>query len=143
MLVKQFSVQLENAPGKLSELSSYLGSSGINIRALMVAESAEYSTIRMIVDDPEKAVKALTAGGYIFKERNVIAIETPDHPGGLNAFLKPLKEAGINVNYLYSCIGRINDNAIMILGVDRPEEAVKVLKNNWVHLVGEEIYKKL
>ncbi|MBW1824656.1 MAG: hypothetical protein JRI87_08845 [Deltaproteobacteria bacterium] len=69
-----------------------------------------------------------------------MAVETPDHPGGLNAVLKPLKDANINVHYLYPYLGRVSDQAIVILGVDKTEEAEKVLKQNWVHTLGKEIY---
>jgi hypothetical protein len=71
---------------------------------------------------------------------DVLAVETPDHPGGVNAVLKPLMNAGINVHYLYPHLGRINNNAIVILGVDRMEEAEKVLQQNWVHTLGKEVY---
>ena len=70
----------------------------------------------------------------------VLAVETPDHPGGLTAVVKPLKEAKINVHYLYPFLGRASDQAIVILGVDKIKEAEKVLKRNWVHTFGREIY---
>jgi hypothetical protein len=54
--------------------------------------------------------------------------------------LKPLKAAGINVHYLYPHLGRINDEAIVILGVDKPEEAQQVLADNWVKVLGREAY---
>ena len=58
----------------------------------------------------------------------------------MNAVLKPLKAAGINVHYLYPHLGRISDNAIVILGVDKTEEAQKVLAANWVKTLGPEVY---
>ena len=67
-------------------------------------------------------------------------METPDHPGGLNAVLKPLRAAGINVHYLYPHLGRVSGNAIVILGVDRTEDAQKVLAQNWVKTLGKEVY---
>jgi len=70
----------------------------------------------------------------------VLAVETPDHPGGLIAVLKPLRSAGINVHYLYPHLGRVSNNAIVILGVDNTEEAQKVLQQNWVRTLGKEVY---
>jgi hypothetical protein len=70
----------------------------------------------------------------------VLAVETPDHPGGLNAVLKPLRNAGINVHYLYPHLGRVSGQAIVILGVDRTKEAEEILKQNWVHTLGPETY---
>jgi hypothetical protein len=69
-----------------------------------------------------------------------MAVETPDHAGGMNAVLKPLKDAGINVHYFYSHLGRVGGQAICILGVDRIEEAQKVLAANWVNTLGKEVY---
>ena len=140
MVIKQISVSLENIPGAFSNISEILGREGVNIRAISVADTSDMSTVRFVVDDPEKAMNMLRGNGYQPKETDVIAVETPDHPGGVNAVLKPLMNAGINVHYLYPHLGRINDNAIVILGVDRTEEAEKVLEQNWVHTLGKEAY---
>jgi hypothetical protein len=137
MRIKQISVVLENIPGKLSGLSDVLGAEGINIRAITVADTSDLTTVRMIVDDPAKAVLVLESKGYNIRQREVLAVETPDHPGGLNAVLRPLRDAQINVHYLYPYIGRIKDNAILILGVDKIDEALQILTQNWVHLISE------
>jgi len=140
MCIKQLSVSLENVPGKLSEVSECLGKEGVNIRAISVADTSDISTVRFVADDPVKAVNVLKSRGYSPKETDVIAVETPDHPGGLNAVLKPLREAQINVLYLYPFLGRASDQAILIVGVDKIKEAQEVLQKNWVRVLGKEIY---
>jgi len=139
MPVKQISVSLENAPGKLSEVSDYLGDNGINIIALSVADTADISAVRFVANDPEKAVNVLRSHGYSVKVTEVLAVEAPNHPGGLNAVLRPLKEMKINVSYLYTCLGR-GENTVLIVGVDKVEEAIQVLKKNWVHMYDQELY---
>ena len=141
MFVKQISVSLENTPGKLLAISERLGIEGINIRAISVADTSDISTVRFVTDDPEKTVNVLKSHGYSVKETDVIAIEVPDHPGGLQAMLKPLKAAKINVLYLYPYLGRgESGQPIVIVGVDRIEDTIEVLKRNWVHTFGKEIY---
>jgi hypothetical protein len=141
MAIRQITVELENAPGKLAKLSGMLGAEGVNIRAISVADaSSETALIRIIADDPSKAVKVLRGHRYICREREVIAVETPDHPGGLSAVVKPLAEAAINVQYLYGYLGRVGGNCILILSVDKTDEAVEMLKRNWVHVLGDELY---
>ncbi|MBN2225635.1 MAG: amino acid-binding protein [Deltaproteobacteria bacterium] len=137
MRIKQISVVMENIPGKLSGVSDVLGAEGINIRAITVADTSDLTTVRMIVDDPAKAILVLESKEYNIRQREVLAVETPDHPGGLNAVLRPLRDAQINVHYLYPYIGRIKDNAILILGVDKIDEAIQILTQNWVHLISE------
>ena len=140
MPVKQISVSLENVPGKLSEVSDYLGANGINIIALSVADTADISAVRFVANDPEKAANVLRSHGYAIKMSEVLAVETPNHPGGLNAVLRPLKEVSINVKYLYTCLGT-GEKTVLIVGVDKMEEAVQVLKKNWVHMYNEELYR--
>jgi len=140
MSVRQISVSLENAPGKLSEVSEYLGENGINIIALSIADTADISAIRFVANDPEKAANVLKSHGYSIKLTDVLAVETPNHPGGLNAILKPLKEVSVNVNYLYPCLGT-GEKTVLIVGVDKMAEAVEILKKNWVHMYDEELYR--
>jgi hypothetical protein len=69
----------------------------------------------------------------------VIACETPHHPGGMNAILKPLKSANVNVDYIYPCIGT-GDITVLIMGVGSIEEALKLMQDNWIRVLGDELY---
>ena len=141
MSVTQISVSLENAPGKFLEISEILRAENINIRAISVADTADISTVRFVTDNMGKTASVLKSHGYVLKETQVIAVEVPDHPGGLQAVLKPLKVANINVTYFYPYLGRgESGQPIVIVGVDKTEEAMEVLKKNWVHIFGKEIY---
>lgn len=141
MSVIQIAVVLENVPGMLLDLSERLGTEGINIRAISVADTSDASTVRFVSDDPQKTANVLKSRGLSVTEREVLAVEVPDHPGGLQAILRPLKAGGINVHYLYPYLGRgESGQPIIIIGLDKPEEALSLLKKNWVHTFGKEIY---
>ena len=141
MSIKQISINLENVPGTLMDISERLGIEGINIRAISVAEADKTSAVRFVTDNPAKTVNVLRSNGYAVVETDVIAVEVPDHPGGLLAVLKPLKAAKINVIYLYPYLGRgESGQAIVIMAVDKTQEAINVLKKNWVRTFGREIY---
>jgi len=68
------------------------------------------------------------------------AVEIPDHPGAMQAILKPLREASVNVLYFYTFLGGESGQPIVIIGVDKTAEAAEALKRNWVHTFGKEIY---
>ena len=141
MSVTQVSINLDNVPGKFLEVSEILGIEGINIRAISVADTSDMSTVRFVTNNPVKTANVLRSHGYAVKESEVIAVEVPDHPGGLRAVLKPLVEARINVTFFYPFLGRgESGQPVVIVGVDKTEEAVKVLQKNWVHTFGKEIY---
>jgi hypothetical protein len=141
MCVKQISIILENVPGKFLAVSECLGREGINIRAISVADTSDISTVRLVTDSPEKTVNVLKSAGYTIIEADVIAVEIPDHPGALQAVLKPLRDAHVNVHYFYTYLGKgESGQPIVIIGVDKTKEAVEALKKNWVHTFGNEIY---
>ena len=141
MPVKQLRIKMENKPGQLSVLSELLGEHGVNIRAIGVSHMrGEDSDVCIVVDDPKMARDALKAKGFEHTENEVLAVEMPDHPGGMNAVLKPLKEAHINAITVYPYIGRAS-NPIMIIEVDHIKKAVDVLKHNWVRVWDKSVYK--
>ena len=141
MAVKQITIQLEQKPGQLSKISDLLGKEGINLGAICIADATDSAAIRLIAGDPEKALKILIAAGYTDAAfREVIAVETPDHPGGLNAVLRPLAQANVNVLYLYPYLRRFHDNAVLIFRVDDTEKAERILKENWIQMLGDELY---
>jgi hypothetical protein len=141
MPVKQFRLQSANVSGKLSYLSDVLAKHGVNIRAISVGlESKEVSSICIVVDDPKKAKNAFISEAVEFEESDVMAVEMPDHPGGMNAVLKPLRDAKINAIAMYPYIGRAS-NPIMIMEVDNIKVATEVLKRNWVKLWDKDIYR--
>jgi hypothetical protein len=141
MAIKQFRLETANVSGKLSNLSDVLGKHGVNIRAISVgSETHDVSFISIVVDDPKKAKNALSSENMEYKEVGVLAVEMPDHPGGMNAVLKPLRDAKINVITMYPYIGRAS-NPIIILEVDNPTVATEVLKRNWVKLWDKELYR--
>ena len=141
MAIKQLRLETANVSGKLSYISDVLGKHGVNIRAISVGqESTDISSICIVVDDPKKAKNALSTEEIEYLENDVLAVEMPDHPGGMNAVLRPLRDARINVITMYPYIGRAS-NPIIIINVDNPKEATEVLKRNWVKLWDKELYR--
>jgi len=145
MPVKEINLVLKNEPGQLSMVSDILGSSGVNIIAFYVSTEGDKGSLRFVANDPERAATVLKARGYPVRVEEVIACETPDHPGGLNSILKPLKEEKINVDYIYPCLSRLGTKAtaILILGVaDRDRDrTMGVLRDNWIRLLDEDLYR--
>ncbi len=137
--VKEIDLVLKNEPGQLSQLSELLGANGINIIAFYVSTIGDEGRLRFVSNDPEKAVNVLKTAGYQINVQEVIACETPHHPGGMNAVLKPLKLAKINVDSIYPCIGT-GDMIVLIIGLEPIEDALKIMEDNWIRVLGDELY---
>ncbi|HSV96235.1 MAG TPA: amino acid-binding protein [Spirochaetota bacterium] len=141
MPITQVSVSVANRPGKLNEICDILEKEQINIKAIMASSVMNPVQVHMIVSDPAKAETVLRSSGLNVSTREVIAVATPDHPGGLNAVLRSLIESSVNVETLYPFINLRGEEAIIIIEVDKINEAKEVLKKHWVKTFGAEIYK--
>ena len=91
MKLKQISIFLENKEGRLKKAINILSQSNINIRALSIADTSEFGILRLIVHDSEKAQKKLEENKFVVKVNEVIAVEVPDQPGGLDSILEDRK----------------------------------------------------
>lgn len=140
MLVEQIAVFLENKSGRLAEITAVLAQNNINIRALSVADTADFGILRLIVDKVEKATTVLKENGFTVGKTTVIAVEVEDKTGGLAKVLQCLHSAGINVEYMYAFVNRTGENAVLIFRFEKMEEAIAALKNDgFVILTREQI----
>jgi predicted amino acid-binding ACT domain protein len=88
MRVEQIAVFLENKSGRLAEITSVLANNNINIRALSVADTADFGILRLIVDKVDEAKKVLKENSCTVGKTNVVAVEVPDKVGGLAGVLR-------------------------------------------------------
>ena len=133
MKIKQLSVFIENAPGRVSEVTDVLGASGLDIRGFSVADTADYGILRLVVDEPDRAATLLREHGFTVRENDVVCVRLEDKPGGLARVLKLVSEAGVNIEYIYSLV-----SADVVLNVTDVDRAVELLADQPVHLVGQE-----
>jgi len=135
MLVKQISVFLENKAGRLAEVTKILGANNINISALSIADTTDFGILRLIVSDPSKTEEILKQNGFTVSLTNVIAIAVKDHPGGLASALDIMNRESLGIEYMYAFVGKATNEAMVILRVEDPERAVKVLQDNGINVL--------
>ncbi|HSO08715.1 MAG TPA: ACT domain-containing protein [Desulfoprunum sp.] len=140
MRVEQIAVFLENKSGRLAEITAVLADNGINIRALSVADTADFGILRLIVDKVELAKKVLKDSGFTVGKTNVLAVEVPDRTGGLAMVLKTIEKAGINVEYMYAFVNKSGENAVLIFRFEDMDKAIASLQAaGFTMLSGEQI----
>ena len=140
--IKQISLFAENKPGRLAKIAETLSKAKVNIRAFTIAEAGDFGVVRMVVDDPEKAYKALQGQGFAVSETDVIGVEMRDVPGGLYVIAQELGKNGVNVDYAYAFVTS-TQLALLILRVDNIPQAQKVLKAAKIRLVDEKEVKAI
>lgn len=142
MLIKQVSVFIENKSGKLADVIKTIGDNGIDIYALSIADTTDFGIIRMIVSDPDKTKAVLKEKGMVVKRTEVITVVVEDKPGGLTHILDVLRDKGIDIEYMYAFIGKNSNGANVVMKVDKPEEAVRLLGTTDVSVINaEDLYR--
>jgi len=131
MGIKQISVFLENTTGRLCEVTRTLANAGVNLRAINIADTAEFGILRLIVDKTDEAAAALTAAGFTTKTTNVAAVVIEDKPGSLDALMEVIQKSGINIEYLYASLGSAvtgSGKAVVIFKLEDHEKGFALLE---------------
>ena len=121
MKAKQLTVYVPDAVGTLAHVARTLADKKVNITGLICAGAGDQSPIRLLVDSPARARKALQAAGLEPVEEDVLVVQLPDKPGALAAVAEKFAAAGININYAYSggSTGRKVNTVLVVSDVAR------------------------
>ena len=141
-MVYQISVFLENRAGQFAEITAILADSGVDLRAISIAETADYGILRMIVDDAQKATAILMQHGYLMTMTPVlvVAVPDPDQPGGIAPVLATLAEGNIDIEYMYSLFTHIEGKAYIVFRVADADKFVSLLNAHGITpATGEEL----
>lgn len=142
MKIQQISLFAENKPGHIVAPMKLLASNGINIRALALADTADFGILHMIVADWERAAALLEDNGFIARVNEVLAVEVSDQPGGLADVLAALEGTGLNIEYMYAFPIMSGGKAVLIFRFDDPDAAIERLQQAELNvLVGSELLK--
>ena len=135
MSIHQISVFLENRAGQLAEITKLLAQEHVDIRAISIAETADYGLARMIVDDSQKASSILLQHGTVLSMTPVWAVEVPDRPAGLSELLEVLADNHVDVEYMYSLFTHRNDTAYMVLRISDEAAFTKAIEGTQIKIV--------
>ena len=137
--IKEIGLVAENGADQLYLVSELFDANGIRMIGFHVNHVEKECGLRIVVNDPEKAENVLNTTGYDVQMTDVIACELPDHPGGLNAILKPLKSANIDIDCIYTCPGT-GEATVLIIVTGALKEALGVMEENWIRVYGNDLY---
>ena len=134
-MVQQISVFLQNKSGKIAAVVRALSESGVDIRALSIADTTDFGILRMLVSDISAAKAALAEQNCILSVNEVAVIAVPDAPGGLSRVLSLMAQESIDIEYMYSLIERGVDVAYMVFRVSDEARLLEVLSANSLETV--------
>ena len=138
MNVYQISVFLENRAGQLAELTKDLADHNVDLRAISIAETADYGILRLIVDDTAQASAVLQDHGYVYSMTPVVVVAVDDAVGGLAPVLSILSEAGLDIEYMYSLFTYREGKAYMVFRTSDEKKFVDELASHGITPVSKE-----
>jgi hypothetical protein len=139
MKLQQLSLFLENRPGALRQPCQALGTAGIDILSLSLADTQQFGILRLIVKDVDRALKVLEVAGCVVKVTDVLAVEVPDRAGGLGDMLGVFEGSGLSVEYLYPLVaGHRGKTAVLLLRVEDPDRAAGLLTGRGIRVLSRE-----
>lgn len=127
-IVEQLALFLENSPGTLAKVCDALADAKINIYALSVTDSVDHAIVRLVVSDSRRAMYIFEAHGTLVIETDVLMIENDNRPGSLSRIAKSLASKKVNIEYAYLASMPTAKRGLLIMRVDNPKKALKVLE---------------
>ncbi|MGV1097969.1 ACT domain-containing protein [Thiovibrio sp. JS02] len=138
MKVKQIAIFLENKSGRLADISHTLAEHAINIRALSLADTADFGILRLVVNDTIKAQQVLKNNGFTVGITDVLAVEVPDKPGALDTILQVVCKAGLNVEYMYAFTQKSGESGMLLFRFDDQDKAIQAFQKAGCKLLSDE-----
>jgi len=130
MKVTQISVFMENKNGRLAEITKLLASKNISLRAVTIADTADFGILRLIVKEPDRTRDVLLEAGFTARETDVLAVAMEDKPGALADVMELFEKNNVNIEYLYSILEGKGDKADIVFRVEDLERGQILLKQN-------------
>lgn len=124
---KQLSVFLENRPGLLARACSILSENNVNIVAMAVHDTMDNAVVRVLVDQPTKALLLLEQEEFYVLEQDVVVLDIENESGTLTRIAQVLAQADINIGYAYCTATKNQECGSIVIKCENPERADEIL----------------
>ena len=118
--VKQLTIFLENHPGALAQVAQVLADAKVNILALLGSTSGQGGSAQVVVDNINKAKKALAEAGKSYSEGTVEQFELNNKPGALAEVTAKLAKKGINIDSAFATVAKGAKKAMLFVATSQP-----------------------
>ncbi|QEN09393.1 ACT domain-containing protein [Oceanispirochaeta crateris] len=135
MKVKQISVFLENKNGRLAEVTRILAEKNISLRAMTIADTADFGILRIIVEQPDKCLELLKENNFTARVTEVIGVRLDDKPGALHDVMQVFEDNAVNIEYLYSTLMLMDDKVVIMFKVDDIDHGLDIIKKNGMEAI--------
>jgi len=139
-MISQLTVFLENKKGHLARACAAIAEAGFDMKALFLADTADFGIARIFCDRPLAAAAALSEAGFRAKIVPVLAVRVPHRRGGLAELLAFLDAADVNIEYSY-CFSVGADTAVDVLKVGTDDVEGRLAAAGFEIVQEKEVYE--
>jgi hypothetical protein len=110
----------------MAQVAKVLGDAKVNILAFLPTTSGIEGSVQVVVDNVNKARKALEGAALSYSEADVLHAELPNVPGALAGLAGKLASKDINITSGYATTGKGAKKASVVLAVSDLDKAARV-----------------
>jgi hypothetical protein len=118
MPLQEIALTVPNRPGVLAGVARVLAEAHLNLAALSVTSERSRGMVRVIVNDPASALKALKKGGFEAVAHDLLVVHLEDRSGSFLKVLETLAEAKVNIQSVAILVVRDGAQALVAVSVD-------------------------
>ncbi len=125
--MKEITVVANDRVGLLADISEALALKKINITSLAAESTGRTGIVRLMVEHPAEAKKALETKGFKVMDADLLVVHLKDKPGELAQVARQLADHGISIGNVLM-LNREHSQTVLAMGVSDYAKAKKVLK---------------
>lgn len=122
-------ITVENKVGALTHILGLISAADINIKSISAWVVDNMASFRLITSQNLKIQDVLSGYNYSIEEKDVVILGLPDEVGELKNLTIELKEADIDLLYLYGTTSKPEDEALLIFSSNNNDKAVEILNS--------------
>lgn len=123
--MQAFILDLENRPGTWADVAERIARRGVNILGFGLSPDGR-GYIGLVGSDESATKEALDDVRCTYREVELLPVTLEHVPGTAARLARKLADAGINIEF-FAPTGQLGGQSIVALGVDRIEDARRVL----------------
>src|SRR5512134_238779 len=106
-------LKMPNEIGTLNAIAKALADKGFNLLATSAWVEGSEVVVRLLLDEPARAVDTLVHHKYVARQVDVIVAEVAHRPGMLRSITDRLAKEEIDIHHLYATASAGQDHALI------------------------------
>jgi hypothetical protein len=123
-------IQADDQVGLLAQITTLLGDMGISIFGIAVRTEEAEANLHLLTSAQTHARDALRSAGFLVKDRDVITLELPNHPGFLCRVAAALARKELALTSLYATTLEESGKTLVVFTTSQNDKAVQVLRGH-------------